>query len=101
MARANPLAGGKRAAGKVTAEPPDFVFFAQGAKRVGLYDFAKSVGVEDPLWELSACCVLQFFHAEAIRKGARLRWVNWPEADPERVAEFERLAEKEILIEGL
>jgi len=101
MERSDPLSGGKRAAGKVTAEPPDFVFFAQGAKRVGLYDFAKSVGVEDPLWELSACCVMQFFHAEAIRKGARLRWVNWPPASQEIISRFEELANREVMLEGL
>lgn len=44
---------------------------------------------------------MQLFHAESIRNGARLRWVNWPEASQEIIEEFDRLAGREIELEGL
>ena len=44
---------------------------------------------------------LQLFHAEASRNGARLRWVNWPEASQESIDEFERIAAQEVELEGI
>jgi hypothetical protein len=44
---------------------------------------------------------MQFFHAEAVRKGARLRWANWPEPSQEIIDQFEELANREVILEGL
>jgi hypothetical protein len=44
---------------------------------------------------------MQLFHANAIRNGARLKWKFWPEASAEIVDEFEQLANREVIIEGL
>jgi hypothetical protein len=92
--------GGKRDAGKASADPPDLAFFIEGAGRVGIYDLAASIGGKD-IWDVSASAVLQLFHAEATRKGARLRWVNWPEASQEIIDQFEELANREVILEGL
>ena len=93
--------GGKRVAGKASADPPDLAYFIQGAGSAGLFNLAAIVGAEDPIWGLSASAILQLFHAEASRNGARLRWVNWPEASQESIQKFERIAAQGVELEGI